>query len=123
MSEVTWPNVVAPAQYENPDAGWEDPKLPDFQLIWKLAREVGYAIGIHGSLRRDVDLIAAPWTDDAVGNAGLVDHLCKHLPAQRVGGPEHKPHGRVAVTLQMDGWYKPIDLSICAKAAIDGGNG
>lgn len=30
------------------------------------ARELGYAIGVHGSLARDIDLIAAPWTDEAV---------------------------------------------------------
>lgn len=110
-----WPNVIAPPQYENPAEGWEDPRLPDLQLIWKLGREVGYAIGIHGSLKRDVDLIASPWTAEAVGNAALVDHLCAGLPAARVGGPEHKPHGRVAVTLQIDGWFKPIDLSIMPR--------
>lgn len=111
-----WPNVVAPAQYEHPAEGWEDPKLPDFQLIWKLARDVGYAVGLHGSLKRDVDLIAAPWTDEAIGNYGLIQHLCAGLNAKMVG-LEHKPHGRVAVTLQIDGYYKPIDLSILARLA------
>lgn len=114
---AVWPNVIAPAQYDNPAPGWEDPKLPDFKLIWKLAREVGYAVGIHGSLKRDVDLIAAPWTDEAVGNAALIDHLCAGLPATCIAGPEHKPHGRVAVTLQLDGYFKPIDLSITPRLA------
>lgn len=109
---MAWPDLVAPPQHDNPAPDWEDPKLPDIRLIWKLAREVGYAVGVHGSLKRDFDLIAAPWTDNAVGNAALVEHLCKGLNARRVGGPEHKPLGRVAVTLQIDGWYKPIDLSI-----------
>lgn len=108
----TWPDLIAPPQYAYPAEGWKDPALPDLRLIWKLAREVGYSVGVHGSLRRDVDLIAAPWTEQAVGNAELVDHLCAGLNARRIGGPEHKPHGRVAVTLQIDGWFKPIDLSI-----------
>jgi hypothetical protein len=112
----TWPNLVAPAQYEDPAPGWEDPKLPDMQLIWKLARQAGYAVGIHGSLKRDFDLIAAPWTDKAVGNADLVAHLCAGLNAVRIGGPEHKPLGRVAVTLQIDGYIKPIDLSIMPRS-------
>jgi hypothetical protein len=116
IGHATWPNLVAPAKYENPAPGWEDPKLPDMQMIWKLAREVGYAVGIHGSLKRDFDLIAAPWTDKAVGNADLVAHLCAGLNAVRIGGPEHKPLGRVAVTLQIDGYIKPIDLSIMPRS-------
>lgn len=107
-----WPDVIAPPRYENAAPGWVDPALPDFRLIWKTARECGYSVGIHGSLKRDVDLIAAPWTDEAVGAPGLVNAMCTALNARRVDGPEHKPHGRVAVTLQIDGWYKPIDLSI-----------
>lgn len=112
-----WASVVAPPQHENPAAGWEDPRLPDMRLIWKLAREVGYAVGVHGSLRRDFDLIAAPWTDDAVSTTVFVGHMVKGLPASIVGVNTVKPHGRVAVTLQIDGWFKPIDLSILPRTA------
>ena len=116
MSGVFWPDLTAPPTHEHPAPGWTDPALPDFRLIWKVARECGYSIGIHGSLKRDVDLIAVPWTDEAVGNAALVSALCAALNARQVGGPEHKPHDRTAVTLQIDGWYKPIDLSIMPRA-------
>ena len=38
------------------------------------AKECGYALGLHGSMRRDLDLIAAPWvslhsTKDALAKA------------------------------------------------------
>lgn len=107
-------NILNPLQQENPDPRWTEPKLPDFELITKLAREVGYSIGIHGSLKRDVDLIAVPWTEEAVGNYDLIRHLCKGINAKLVSGPEYKAHGRVAVTIQIDGYYKVIDLSIMA---------
>lgn len=110
-----WPDFIAPPQYEDAAPEWEDPRLPDFRLIWAAAREVGYSIGLHGSMKRDCDLIAAPWTDEAVGNADLVDHLCKALNARIVGGPTQKPLGRVALSLQIDGWFKVIDLSICPR--------
>lgn len=113
---MVWPDLEAPPQHENPAEGWKDPALPDIRLIWKLAREVGYAVGVHGSLRRDFDLIAAPWTDDAVGNADLVKHLCKGLNAKLLSG-ECKPCGRYAVNLRIDGWYKIIDLSIMPQGA------
>ena len=111
-----WPQLEAPPMYDNPAPGWEDPALPDMVLIWKLAREVGYAVGVHGSLKRDFDLIAVPWTGDAVGNGDLVKHLCKGLNATWVGASlEDKPHGRFAATLQIDGYFKQIDLSIMPR--------
>jgi hypothetical protein len=120
-TEITfgvWPDLVAPPKYENAHPDWIDPALPDFRLIWKVARECGYSIGIHGSLKRDVDLIASPWTDEAVGSAELIEALSAALNARCVGGPEHKPHGRVAVTLQIvDGYFKPIDLSVMPRIA------
>lgn len=35
-------------------------------VIREAARGVGYAIGLHGSMERDLDLIACPWVSDAV---------------------------------------------------------
>jgi len=35
------------------------------------AREYGYAIGVHGSLQRDLDLIAAPWREGACDHETL----------------------------------------------------
>lgn len=104
--------ILNPCGFDDPDPRWIDPSLPDFVLITKLAREAGYSIGIHGSLKRDVDLIAVPWTDDAVGNYALIGHICQGINARMTSGPEYKPHGRVAVTLLIDGYFKPIDLSI-----------
>lgn len=112
---MTWPNIVAPPMFENPDPRWIDPKLPDFVLIWTVAREVGYSVGVHGSLKRDVDLIAVPWTDEALDWPVLVYRLCTGLNARQVGEAEDKPHGRIAVSLQIDGYYKPIDLSIIPR--------
>jgi hypothetical protein len=112
MVMKTWPELVPPPQHDNPLEGWEDPKIPDIVEIWKIARKAGYAVGVHGSLRRDFDLIATPWTDEAIGKGDLVELLCDGLNAKIIGGPEEKPHGRVGVILQVDGYYKHIDLSI-----------
>jgi hypothetical protein len=93
------------------------PPCPDIEPIRKLAREVGYAVGEHGSKVRDYDLIAALWTDEAVGNYALIEHLCKGLNAKVVDGPSRKPCGRYAVCIQIsDRWLKHIDLSIMPRA-------
>jgi len=101
--------------------GWDEPENPDIHLIRALAKEVGYAIGTHGSQLRDYDIMAFPWIETAVSAEELVEHLCKGLvyndkPAQVRGGWEDKPLGRRAVLIQLNGFYRIIDLSIAPIA-------
>lgn len=101
-----------------PCSGWDEPEVPQITRIRELAREVGYAIGVHGTLERDLDLIAAPWAVNAVGNQELIKHIVDGLGARMVE-LEQKPLGRYACTIQMNGWYKSIDLSVCPTLPDD----
>jgi hypothetical protein len=49
--------------------------------LCKTARELGYALAIHGSVVTDLDLVAIPWTDQAVSAVELKDALMKHIHA------------------------------------------
>jgi hypothetical protein len=40
-----------------------------------VARAHGYAIGVHGSLKRDIDLIAVPWSQEASTPKVLADAI------------------------------------------------
>lgn len=111
-----WPDFIAPPKYDNPDPRWVDPALPDFRLIWKIARECGYAVGLHGSMKRDCDLIAVPWTDEAVLAFDLIYRLCEALHAQVLGPVAGKPHGRLGWILQVDGYVKVIDISVVPRS-------
>jgi len=89
-------------------------------LLTETAREVGYALAVHGSLGRDLDLVAVPWTDEAVSAEQLIMRLLAslgyrgaHLLPQsknvdgtihRPGGdePAVKPHGRRAWTIHFE---------------------
>jgi len=77
------------------------------------AREFGYALAVHGSLQRDMDLIAVPWSEVASGEEELIQALCETVGGFRL---EHetgcdKPHGRRAWVIHLGaGLY--IDLSI-----------
>lgn len=95
-----------------PCEGWEETKLPSVDRIRELAREVGYAIGEHGSKERDLDVIAAPWSEGAIGNYALMVHIAKGMNAKIIS-IERKPLGRCSATIQIDGYYKSIDISIC----------
>jgi hypothetical protein len=98
-----------------------EPLIP---VVRDVAWGLGYAVGVHGTLRRDLDLIATPWIDDAAGADLLVAEVTR-----AVGGcqtePSSKPHGRRAWSIILfqhppapkhDPWRYPwIDLSVMPR--------
>jgi hypothetical protein len=91
-----------------------DATLP---AIREAAKFQGYAVAVHGSLKRDIDLIAVAWTEQAkppqelvkaiMGAVGGVLGNCFMLTAL-----SDKPHGRLACTLVHPGFAGEIDLSV-----------
>lgn len=88
-----------------------------------VARDCGYAIAVHGSQERDLDLIAAPWTPEAVSADHLVTRLCEEVglvehaqPAFMMSNPEPKPWGRHAWSLAGCPEHQYIDLSVMPRA-------
>ena len=70
--------------------------------IREAARAHGYAIGVHGSMRRDLDLIAAPWRDGAADAETLAHAVAKAACGIHRNGAynwEQKPVGRIATSL------------------------
>src|SRR5258708_6210270 len=92
-----------------------------------VAYRCGYALAVHGTLRRDIDLIACPWRDTAVSAPYLINEIRKATEA--IAGtarvkegdqfPEKKPCGRLAWAFYLthldDGPY--LDISVMAKGA------
>jgi hypothetical protein len=91
-----------------------------YPILRDVAREHGYTLALHGSMARDLDLIAVPWTDTATDAETLIAAMREATdlfvhPNDRTNGPTEKPHGRqawglVGTTL---GW---VDLSIMPRA-------
>ncbi len=93
------------------------------------ARELGYAVGVHGTLKRDIDLIACPWTNEAV-EAGILAEELRLVAAKingyaflnpreddrhhRDGQPGYKPWGRLCWSFHLGGGPY-IDLSVMPK--------
>lgn len=46
-----------------------------------VARKHGYALAAHGSMVTDFDLIAVPWTEQAIEAEELMQHIMSHLDA------------------------------------------
>lgn len=81
------------------------------------ARHKGYAVAVHGSLKRDIDLIAIAWTDQAIPADELVRAIQGAVGGVLgncvlMGEPGMKPHGRIAYTLIHPGFAGEIDLSV-----------
>lgn len=96
-----------------------------------VAREHGYALGVHGTIERDIDLIAAPWAkplsparvladaiqakaEEIAGLAYLKDAEGAANPHYDYSGrPGYKPHGRLVWSFHLGGGPY-IDLSVLA---------
>ncbi len=99
-----------------------------YPMLHAIAKRQGYALAVHGSIHRDLDLIAVPWIEEAsdpltliralkkatatVTHADGFDHLVKDCK------PTEKPHGRIAYSLHvtnsgMYGGY--LDISVLPK--------
>jgi hypothetical protein len=85
--------------------------------IRRIARKNGYAIGVHGTLTRDLDLIAAPWVPRCVKPLTLAlrieKAICKYISGRRemIRKSEQKPHGRIGFVIII-GFKAYIDLSV-----------
>jgi len=84
----------------------------------EIAKDFGYNLVVHGSMNRDLDLIAIPWIDDPKPELDMIQELYKYL----TGNTAHENHwkdiymykelpgGRHAYVLNLNrGGYKRND--------------
>lgn len=83
-----------------------------------IAEQEGYAIAIHGSLTRDFDLVAIPWTKDCSKPITLLTRLCFNTAwKMQHETPTHREHGRLVWSLIREEFGDPrfIDFSVMPK--------
>jgi hypothetical protein len=103
---------------------------PDYARIYTQARiiawQYGFALVMHGSATRDLDLLLVPWTERASDQTA--EHVVKRIAnvtgTTISGEPSSKPHGRKAYTLLLPGVSEVrwVDLSVmpCRKPQKEG---
>ena len=92
-----------------------------YPALAEKARSMGYALALHGSLQRDLDLIAVPWAYEAAEPADLLAALCAEFDIDTNnphGAPERRSHGRLCWSIPL-WWGAYIDLSVMPKAASE----
>jgi len=50
-----------------------------YEELKTIAREYGYNLVLHGSMNRDLDLIAIPWVNDPKDEFEMIQHFDRHL--------------------------------------------
>lgn len=86
---------------------WED--------IRKCAMDNGWAVALHGSLISDMDIMAMPWTEDAITFKDLIIKISSLfsgnlLADQWTISHGEKPHNRVVATIPIYGDFY-LDIS------------
>lgn len=99
-----------------------------YPALAAIAKRHGYALGVHGSMRRDFDLLAVPWTEEAGEPLPMIEEMkaaCEGVYSHhefdhliKSGNPTEKPHGRKAWSIHltnkgMNGPY--LDVSVMPR--------
>lgn len=71
----------------------------------------GYALAVHGSLARDLDLIAVPWTESPSPPDVVLAGVTSEFAVTLIGVLEEKFHGRLCQTISVGFGNCFIDLS------------
>jgi hypothetical protein len=100
-----------------------------YPVMCEAARECGYALAIHGTLARDLDVVAVPWTDGATDcdtvvrtilesvNAYFQDGACfvgGEWVVRHAGWAKVNPHGRLSYSMHLGGGPF-VDLSVMPR--------
>lgn len=98
---------------------------PDYARIFTVARVLcwseGYALTMHGSFTRDLDLVAVPWID----RAREPEHLARRILEtcglkDTAGNPGEKSHGRLVWTMRLPDFGDPrfVDFSVMPPSPL-----
>lgn len=90
-----------------------------YQRLAQVARDHGYALAMHGSLVADLDLVAVPWTPDAVSDMALASALAAAVPGSLHADQWTQPRpGGVKKHIIHLGGGPYLDLCVTPLAAL-----
>lgn len=100
-----------------------------YPVLKEIAQKHGYCLAVHGTMKRDFDLLACPWTEDAGPPEPMIEEMkaaaegvwTKHDwddIGTTAGHSTEKPHGRRAWSIHLTnkGCYGPyLDVSVMPR--------
>jgi hypothetical protein len=89
----------------------------------EIARANGYALAVHGSLARDMDLIAVPWIESPEPPEKVIAAIESQFAIKRIGELTGAPHGRMIQTIGISFGECFIDLSFMPATSTESPKG
>ena len=69
----------------------------------EIARQHGYALAVHGSCARDLDVVFIPWAEVISSPETVIEALTSEFAVTKIGDLEARFHGRLCQTLSWMG--------------------
>jgi hypothetical protein len=82
-----------------------------YPQLCTIFQQHGYALAVHGSLARDFDVIAVPWSEKVSRPEAVIKEITDGFVIHVIGEPTTKHHGRVAYLISVGFGECAIDLS------------
>jgi len=79
--------------------------------LCKIFHNHGYALAVHGSVARDFDVIAIPWTESVSDPDRVLAEITSVFAIRVCGDPTEMRYGRMAYTLSIGHSECACDLS------------
>lgn len=84
-----------------------------FEVLKEIALKYGYNLVLHGSMNRDLDLIAIPWSENIGDKESMIDEFCEVIggklmmhdkSVENINGLRYtnKPHGRMCYIININ---------------------
>ncbi len=88
-----------------------------FEIIKEIGLKYGYNIIVHGSMNRDLDLVAIPWHEEIGDKEKMIDDialtiggyvLMQNRSVENIEGDRYsiKPHGRIVYLININRDFK-----------------
>lgn len=88
-----------------------------YPRLAEIVRAHGYALAVHGTLQRDMDLTCIPWAESPSDPASVVQSITSEYAVRVVGEPDTTWHGRERWTITVGFGECAIDLSFMPRRA------
>ena len=109
-----------------------------FEQLKDIAKEYGYNLLVHGSMNRDLDLVAVPWVDEPRPEQDMIKEFQEYLTGMTLTRPNDEvaytilPGGRHSYVIELnrgnrhgewvrfydEQYYLDISVTPCGRANV-----
>lgn len=90
-----------------------------YPQLAEIARKHGYAMAVHGTLGRDMDLICIPWIEMPSDPGAVVKEITSTFSIKQIGEPDTTFHGRQRWTVSIGFGECFLDLQFMPRTVTE----